>query len=145
MTSKRSPGSKALKAYSTWALVLHWKILFGEQIHNCSNVFLFNKLTYKSLSNTLTSCIHPFVLISSSRKCSFCGKMSEEATLPVKTAHYQMKGRAWRWPFWRVFEALVFKESFHQANVFNLNFFVSVTVFLPNLIVSFFFYFWHQK
>ena len=30
------------------ALALYWKILYGEQIHNCNKVSFFNKLTNKS-------------------------------------------------------------------------------------------------
>ena len=51
------------KDSTIWALVLYWKILFGEQI-NCSKGFLFNKLIYKSLSHVSTPCIHPSFLIS---------------------------------------------------------------------------------
>ena len=56
-TSKRGQGSKALKAYIIWALVLYWKILFREQIHSYSKAFLFNKLTYKTPSYASTPCI----------------------------------------------------------------------------------------
>ena len=98
-TSKRVPGSKAPKAYTNWALVLYWKILFGEQIHNCSKVFHFNKLTYKSCFN---SSIHPSFPISARMRtivspvsALFCRKISEKVSMPVKTTHYQMKkGRA---------------------------------------------------
>ena len=65
-TSKRGPGSKNLKAYTTFtlALVLSWKILFGEQIHSCSKAFLFNKLIYKSPSNSSAPYIYQSFLIS---------------------------------------------------------------------------------
>ena len=64
-TSKRGRGSKALKAYIIWALVLYWKILFTEQIHSYSKAFLFNKkiFSYKSPSYASTPCIHPSFLI----------------------------------------------------------------------------------
>ena len=101
-TSKRGPGSKALKAYTTWALVLYWKMLIGEQIHNYSKAFLSNKLTFNSPSNVSTLCIHPSFLVSarlativSPVSAIFCRKISEKVSLPLKTDHYQMKkGRA---------------------------------------------------
>ena len=109
----------ALKAYTTWALVLYWKLLFGKKIYNCRKIFLFNKLTYKSPSNASAPCIHLSFLISvqltsmvSPVSALFCRKMSEKVTLPVKTAHYQMKkGRAQRWAFWRVFKDWVFTRQ----------------------------------
>ena len=112
-TSKRCPGSKALKAYTTWALVLYWKMLFREQIHNCSKAFFFNKLTFNSLSNASAPCIHPSFFISawltniaSPLSALFCRKISGKVSLPLKTAHYQMKkGRARRWTFSRVIKA----------------------------------------
>ena len=101
-TSKRGPGSKALKAYTTWVLVLYWKMLFGQQIHNCSKAFLFNKLTFNSPTNASTPCIYSSFLVSvrlttivSPVSALFCRKISEKVSLPLKTAHYQMKkGRA---------------------------------------------------
>ena len=113
-TSKRGPGPKALKAYTIWALVLYWKTIFGEQIHNCNKIFLFNKLIYKSLSYASTRCIHPSFLISawlttilSSVSALFYRKMLEKVNLLLKTAHYKMKkGRSWRWTFQRFFKAL---------------------------------------
>ena len=55
-------GSKAL-GYPIWTLALNWKILFGEQIHNCSKSFLFNKLTENPL--------HMLQLLSFIRPSSF--------------------------------------------------------------------------
>ena len=118
--SKRGPESKALKTYTTSALVLYWKILLGEQIHNWSKAFLFNKLIYISPSNASAPCIHPPFLISawlttilSPVSALFCRKMLQKVSRPVKTVHYQMKkGRAWRRTFWRVFKARRFK-GFH--------------------------------
>ena len=74
-TSKGVPGSKALKAYINWALVLFWKILLGEQIHNCSKAFHFNKLTDKSCFNSFHSSVLPHFRSTenhcTSSKCSF--------------------------------------------------------------------------
>ena len=73
--SKRVPGSKALKAYTNWAVVLYRKILFGEQIHNCSKAFHFNILTYKSYFNSFYSSALPQFRLTEnhcvSSKCSF--------------------------------------------------------------------------
>ena len=45
---KWSRGSKSLYVFAVWALVLYWKFLFREKIHNCRKVSFFNKLVYKS-------------------------------------------------------------------------------------------------
>ena len=37
-------GSKPLLAYAIWVLALHWKILFGEQIHCCLAINLLHIL-----------------------------------------------------------------------------------------------------
>ena len=150
-TSKWGPGPKALKAYTIWALVLYWKIIFGEQIHNCSKIFLFNKLIYKSPSYASTRCIYPSFLIAawlttilSSVSALFYRKMLEKANLLLKTAHYQMKkGRSWRWTFQRFFKAL---GGFHQANFSNLtNVFVSVIALPLKLIIRISFSFFGIK
>ena len=76
-TSEKGQGSKTMKAYSIWAVVLYWKILSGDQTHNCSKAFLFNQLTYKSPSYNSTNCIQPPFLISDHcipSKCSFFQK-----------------------------------------------------------------------
>ena len=115
----RNIGVLALKTYTTWAVVLYWRLLFGKKIYNCRKIFLFNKLTYKYPSNASAPCIHlPFLISAqltsmvSPVSALFCRKMSEKVTLPVKTVHYQMKkGRAQRWAFWRVFEDQVFTRQ----------------------------------
>ena len=87
---KRPPkcgrGSKSLRAFAVWALVLYWKILFREQIHNFCKVFLFNNLIYKFPSYASYSDIHPPVLIStwltikvSPSKCSFLQRNVRES------------------------------------------------------------------
>ena len=45
-----------------WNNYWNWKILSGEQIHNCTKAVLFNKLT-KNLSHVSTHCIHPPFLV----------------------------------------------------------------------------------
>ena len=97
--SKRVPGSKTLKAYTNWTVVLYWKILFGEQILNCSKTFHFNILTYKSCFSFFHSSALPQFRLTenlvSPVSALFCRKMSEKVSLPVKASHYQMKkGRA---------------------------------------------------
>ena len=61
---KWSRWSKPLYAFAVWALVLYWKIFFGEPMHNCSKLFLFNELICKSPSDASASGIHPSFLIS---------------------------------------------------------------------------------
>ena len=55
----------------------------------------------------------------------------------VKTAHGQMnKEMEWRWTFWWVFKAHVFKGVFHQVNFSDLtNVFVSVIAIPLNLVI----------
>ena len=149
-TSKRGPEPKALKAYTIWALVLYWKTIFGEQIHNCSKIFLFNKLIHKSLSYASTRCIHPSFLISawlttilSSVSALFYRKMLEKVNLLLKTAHYKMKkGRSWRWTFQRFFKAL---GGFSQGKFLQSNVFVSVIALPLKLIIRISFSFFGIK
>ena len=61
-------------------------MLFGEQTHNCSETFLFSKLTYKSLSNASATCIHPpffiwarLATIVSPVNAIFCRKMLKKS------------------------------------------------------------------
>ena len=91
-TPKWSWGSKPLCTFAVWALVLYWKILFGEQIGNCSKVFLFNTLIYKSPSDASTSRIHSPFLISTwlTTNVSPVGILIC-STLTIKTS----KGRQW--------------------------------------------------
>ena len=146
--------SRALTHYLNPSIILEDIIV--EQIQNCSNAFLFNKLTYKSLSYAATSCIHPSFLISawlakivSPVSAIFCRKMSEKVNLLVKTAHYLMKnGNVWSWLFCRVFKTHGFRGGFHRANFSNLvNHFVSVivTVFPLNFVIRALFAFLPSK
>ena len=57
-------GQRPCKAYTILILVLYYKILFGEQVLNCSKKFIFHKSTYKSPSYVSTPCTHLSFLIS---------------------------------------------------------------------------------
>ena len=86
-----SRGSKSLYAFAVWALVLYWKFLFGEKIHNCRKVFFFNKLVYKSSDASASGTPippssfqldwQPMCLLSP--LCAlFCRRVSEKVNLP---------------------------------------------------------------
>ena len=61
---KWGQGPKLLQPFAIYALVLFWKLLFENQIHDCSKAFLFSKLNCKCPSYASTPDIHPFFVIS---------------------------------------------------------------------------------
>ena len=62
--SKCSSGWKPLESFHYLGRVLYCNFLLGDQIHDCSRIFLFSKLTYKFSSYASTPDMHPSFLIS---------------------------------------------------------------------------------
>ena len=98
-------------------LIILWpflqKVLFGLETYNFSKAFLFNKLTYKSLSLASNPWIHSSILILASLapivslvNALLWRKMAEKVNLSVKATDYQInKWTTWSWAFWWVFKA----------------------------------------
>ena len=112
-TSKLDRGSKALKTYIIWALLLYWKFLFGEQIHNYRETFLFHRLTQNLL--------HTLQLTVFNRPSS--SNLTDNHCILSKGSHFHKNAREkeWKWTFWQVFKPVCLTEGFSLGEFFQSN------------------------